>query len=85
MSKLLQFIQSRTSGFLFGDIFTMGIFLIVDESFTHSMLKALTTGIIGGLAGMGSKDLYPVVKKWIKKKLKKPKRIQHEKFPKKNQ
>ena len=69
MTKLLSFLQNRTSGFLFGDVFTTWIFLILDDTFTHSVLKALVTGIIGGLAGMASKDIYPVVKKWIGKKL----------------
>ena len=86
MNKLLNQLSARGVCFLFGDIFSMGFYLLFGEAFTHFMLKALGTlviGMLGGLAGLAGKDLYPILKEFVKKKLFNHKKRQNEKLSKK--
>lgn len=59
--------------FLSGDLLTSAFYLWIGNDFAHFMLKVISTliiGIIGGIAGLAGKDLYPVLKAYIKRKIK---------------
>lgn len=60
--------------FFGGDFASTLFILLFGGEVTHFLLKAFATlilGVIGGLAGLAGKDLYPIVKKFIQSKLKK--------------
>jgi hypothetical protein len=55
-----------------GDLLVTLFTLLWGGDITHFFLKAFGTiiiGIIGGVAGLAGKDLYPVLKKYIQSKL----------------
>lgn len=59
--------------FFCGDIFSTGFFLVWSGELSHFILKAFGTliiGVIGGLAGLLGKDLYPIIKMAIIRKVK---------------
>lgn len=76
-----------------GDLLVTLFTLLWGGEVSHFFLKALGTlilGVIGGLAGLAGKDLYPVAKKWFLKTFKKLKsklfkNRKHEKFLAKDQ
>lgn len=60
-----------------GDFLVTLFVLLWGGDITHFALKAVGTiiiGIIGGIAGLAGKDLYPVLKKIIQSKLNKNKK-----------
>jgi hypothetical protein len=68
MRKILKQLSSGVVCFFCGDIFSTGFYLVFGGEFTHFMLKALGTlviGVIGGLAGLVGKDIYPLIKNYI--------------------
>lgn len=78
MSKLLKFFSPGYMCFWVGDVFATGFYLLIGEAFAHFILKALGTlviGLLGGLAGLAGKDLYPFLKKYLKKKFFKHKKV----------
>lgn len=61
--------------FVSGDILTtyLSLYFISDFDWIHPFVKlliALFVGIFGGIGGLLGKDLYEIIKKQVKKKLK---------------
>jgi len=72
MRKIFSQLNSSRLCFLSGDLLSTSFYLLFGSEITHFMLKAFGTliiGIIGGLAGLAGKDLYPILKQFIKSKI----------------
>lgn len=77
MKRILFQLPTGSYCFLIGDIFSTGFYLIFGDVVTHFILKAIGTliiGVLGGIAGLAGKDLYPMLKAHIKKILTKKKK-----------
>jgi hypothetical protein len=74
MKKVLeQMSTAHALCFVSADFFTTTFYLLFGNEVTHFLLKACGTliiGMIGGLAGLLGKDLYPLLKKQIIRKKK---------------
>lgn len=58
--------------FVGGDFLATIFTLLFGGEVTHFILKAFGTviiGVIGGIAGLAGKDIYPLLKKYIQSKL----------------
>jgi hypothetical protein len=79
MKKIFESIDKNSTCFLCADGFTMLFTMLWGGELTHFIFKAAGTiiiGIFGGLAGLAGKDLYPILKKKLKKKFTKSKNKQ---------
>lgn len=68
--------KNRLTAFFCADVVVMIAYLggleVYSEAW-HFVIKIAATallGVVGGLFGLVGKDLYPIIKKWIKDKLK---------------